>query len=240
MTTIRQLRHEFTSERPSELESGVIYIFVDCSPIALHLCCCGCGLEVATPFAPNEWMLIFDGKTISLNPSIGCRQFPCRSHYWIERNQVKWLPAFPLLEEEPSVLARVKSWLSNVLDIRVAFRAPPVFRAVRAQPFEAVVFFLSLTLAVFVGFSDFSQGKKAALSALLAATVLFASTDHREKPLMGVMLRMAAVSLTFGAAWHWVLSATPSHFLELLILFVAAAVGGVALWRYLGIFRQGR
>jgi hypothetical protein len=43
-----------------------------------------------TPLTPTDWKLIYDGETISLDPSIGNWSFPCQSHYWIRRNQVKW------------------------------------------------------------------------------------------------------------------------------------------------------
>jgi Family of unknown function (DUF6527) len=35
-----------------------------------NLCCCGCGEKVVTPLRPTDWKLIFDGKTISLDPSL--------------------------------------------------------------------------------------------------------------------------------------------------------------------------
>jgi hypothetical protein len=56
----------------------------------LHACCCGCGNKVVTPLAPGRWHLTYDGKTISLEPSIGNWSFPCQSHYWIENNAVIW------------------------------------------------------------------------------------------------------------------------------------------------------
>jgi hypothetical protein len=34
--------------------------------------------------------MIFDGESISLDPSIGNWSFPCRSHYWVKRNNVHW------------------------------------------------------------------------------------------------------------------------------------------------------
>jgi hypothetical protein len=55
-----------------------------------HKCCCGCGTEVVTPLSSTDWKLIFDGETISLDPSIGNWSFACKSHYWIRRNKVKW------------------------------------------------------------------------------------------------------------------------------------------------------
>ena len=43
-----------------------------------------------TPLSPTDWKLIFDGKTVSLDPSIGNWGFPCRSHYWIRNNRALW------------------------------------------------------------------------------------------------------------------------------------------------------
>jgi hypothetical protein len=57
---------------------------------ATHLCCCGCGNKVVTPLRPTDWSLIFDGKTISLDPSIGNWSFLCQSHYWIQNDRVRW------------------------------------------------------------------------------------------------------------------------------------------------------
>ena len=54
----------------------------------VHSCCCGCGNEVVTPLAPAEWHLEFDGETISLWPSVGNWNLPCRSHYVIRRNRI--------------------------------------------------------------------------------------------------------------------------------------------------------
>jgi hypothetical protein len=56
----------------------------------VHKCCCGCGREVVTPLSPTGWQLIFDGKAVSLYPSIGSWSLPCRSHYFITKNQVVW------------------------------------------------------------------------------------------------------------------------------------------------------
>jgi hypothetical protein len=85
------LVHKFVKSVPENMEDGVIYISVDYAT-AIHKCCCGCGNEVVTPFSPTDWELTFDGKTISLYPSIGNWNFQCRSHYWIARNRVEWCP----------------------------------------------------------------------------------------------------------------------------------------------------
>jgi hypothetical protein len=83
------LKHEFVEFIPDELIAETIYVSIRFATVA-HLCCCGCGNKVVTPLRPTDWRLIFDGKTISLDPSIGNWSFSCRSHYWIVRNKIKW------------------------------------------------------------------------------------------------------------------------------------------------------
>lgn len=85
------VRHEFVEFIPDELERGTIYISMRFAT-ASHLCLCGCDNKVVTPIRPTDWKLIFDGKTVSLDPSIGNWSFPCQSHYWIRNNRVKWAP----------------------------------------------------------------------------------------------------------------------------------------------------
>jgi hypothetical protein len=60
----------------------------------VHLCLCGCGERVVTPLSLTDWRLIFDGETVSLNPSVGNWSFDCQSHYVIKRNRVIWAPAW--------------------------------------------------------------------------------------------------------------------------------------------------
>lgn len=92
MTTQKKqaaLAHEFVDYIPDVLQEGTLYISIKFAT-ALHKCCCGCGHEVVTPLSPRDWKLIFDGETVSLDPSIGNWSFPCQSHYWIRRNKVVW------------------------------------------------------------------------------------------------------------------------------------------------------
>lgn len=89
MSKISGLSHEFVEFLPDELEDGKVYISIPYAT-ATHKCCCGCGNEVVTPLTPTDWKLIFDGQTISLDPSIGNWSFPCQSHYWIRKDKVKW------------------------------------------------------------------------------------------------------------------------------------------------------
>ncbi len=83
------LKHEFVEFIPDELEEGTIYVSIRFAT-ASHLCVCGCGNKVVTPIRPTDWKLIFDGKTISLEPSIGNWSLACQSHYWIRNNRVRW------------------------------------------------------------------------------------------------------------------------------------------------------
>lgn len=81
------MQHRFVETIPDAVEDGVLYISLKyCT--AIHKCVCGCGNEVVTPISPMDWKLIFDGKTVSLSPSIGNWSFNCQSHYWIKRNEI--------------------------------------------------------------------------------------------------------------------------------------------------------
>lgn len=83
------LQHKFIELVPDVLEDGVLYISIEyCS--AIHKCPCGCGNEVVTPLSPTDWELTFNGKSVSLYPSIGNWNFKCKSHYWIIKNEVKF------------------------------------------------------------------------------------------------------------------------------------------------------
>ncbi len=83
------ITHEFVEFIPAEREEGVLYVSTRFR-VATHSCFCGCGRKVVTPLSPAEWALIFDGASASLVPSIGNWQSPCRSHYWVQRNRVRW------------------------------------------------------------------------------------------------------------------------------------------------------
>ena len=82
-----KLIHKFVELMPENIEEGTLYISTEYC-IAIHKCICGCRNEVVTPISPTDWTLIFDGKTVSLNPSIGNWSFDCKSHYFIKKNQI--------------------------------------------------------------------------------------------------------------------------------------------------------
>ena len=87
------IEHRFVEFVPRELEEGVLFISIEYAT-ASHKCFCGCGERVVTPLSPTDWQLLFDGKTVSLYPSIGSWRLPCRSHYWIRRGRVEWARAW--------------------------------------------------------------------------------------------------------------------------------------------------
>lgn len=89
MKRTKHIRYSFVDYIPANLEESVLYISIEFR-IASHRCACGCGKEVVTPLSHTDWALIYDGESISLNPSIGNWGFECRSHYWIKRNRVVW------------------------------------------------------------------------------------------------------------------------------------------------------
>lgn len=62
----------------------------DRSTYQCYLCACGCGKKVVLPIAPDFWSVKYNGEAVSLFPSIGNFQFPCKSHYWIRENVVVW------------------------------------------------------------------------------------------------------------------------------------------------------
>src|SRR5882762_403293 len=92
MNRISCIQPKFVEFIPEHLEAGVLYVSRRYAT-ASHLCCCGCGLEVVTPLNPAKWSLSERDGAISLHPSVGNWSFPCRSHYWIDGNSVRWAGA---------------------------------------------------------------------------------------------------------------------------------------------------
>lgn len=86
---IKLLEPEFVEFIPSTIQEGILYVSMQYGTAA-HLCCCGCGNKVITPFAPTDWKLTFDGVSVSISPSIGNWNFKCQSHYWIRHNKIEW------------------------------------------------------------------------------------------------------------------------------------------------------
>lgn len=86
---VQSFKTEFVEYIPEALQPGVLYVSMIYATAA-HLCACGCGVEVTTPLSPTGWQLFFDGRGITLQPSIGNWSFNCRSHYFIRDSNVRW------------------------------------------------------------------------------------------------------------------------------------------------------
>ena len=84
-----KLRHDFVEYMPDKIAEGVLYISIPFGTM-IHKCACGCGEEVVTPLSPAEWNFTYDGKTVSIYPSVGSWSLQCRSHYWIDTGHVRW------------------------------------------------------------------------------------------------------------------------------------------------------
>ena len=115
----------FCQTIPTELEEGTLYVSIEYAT-ATHRCFCGCGQEVVTPFSPTDWMLLFDGDTVSLRPSIGSWSLPCKSHYWLSRNRVAWSRQWTEREIEEGRRSADK-WKAHYFEARARGEAPRPF-----------------------------------------------------------------------------------------------------------------
>jgi hypothetical protein len=84
-----RLEPRFVESIPDELDPGYLYISIRFRT-AQHLCACGCGSRIVTPIKPAKYSLTYDGETVSMWPSVGNWQKPCRSHYVVKNGRVVW------------------------------------------------------------------------------------------------------------------------------------------------------
>jgi hypothetical protein len=87
--TETHIDHVLVGIIPDDLKDNTLYIS-NTYGVAIHKCCCGCGQKTVTPLNPQDWTLTYDGETVTLSPSIGNFQYPCKSHYWIRNSLVVW------------------------------------------------------------------------------------------------------------------------------------------------------
>lgn len=75
----------------SDMKEGVLYIskkFLTSS----HLCACGCGNVVVLPFNHGPfWTLKESDNGVTMRPSVGSFNLPCKSHYYITDNKIELL-----------------------------------------------------------------------------------------------------------------------------------------------------
>lgn len=123
-----RITHVFVEFIPKNLEEGVLYISKRFHTSS-HLCCCGCGRTVITPLNPAKWSLHEHGETVSLLPSIGNGAFPCRSHYLIIQNQVRWCR--PMTDHQTTRACRLDTYAAKVY---VGEIQPPHLKPERDTP----------------------------------------------------------------------------------------------------------
>ena len=91
------IRPLYVQSFPKTLENGILYISREFGT-ACHLCCCGCGAKIVTPLRPTEYRLSYSDGRVSLFPSIGNWNHPCKSHYLIHNGRVTRARAMDQLE----------------------------------------------------------------------------------------------------------------------------------------------
>jgi Family of unknown function (DUF6527) len=124
MTRTNQLTPEFVDHVPEAMEPGKLYVSIRFN-MAMHVCCCGCGGEVATRISPSAWKLFYNGRDVSLWPSIGPSTSECRSHYVVCNGAVHWLPRMSAAEVQHVRRKDAKT--------RAAFYRVPVQSAATAE-----------------------------------------------------------------------------------------------------------
>lgn len=88
---IYQILPEFVEEIPEEINEGYLYLCLPYNAV-IHKCACGCGEIISTPLDKKYgWVMQYDGEAVTLSPSVGNGSYMCRSHYFIQGNNIVWL-----------------------------------------------------------------------------------------------------------------------------------------------------
>lgn len=98
MKTIRKVSvtHEYVKGFMPDFdtfEERRIYISIDYKT-AIHKCLCGCGEKVVTPLDKYGWKISEYQKgnlKLTMTPSIGNFQLPCKSHYIITNGMANFV-----------------------------------------------------------------------------------------------------------------------------------------------------
>ena len=84
---------KFVVSTPPNLEEGVLYVMPHYG-VTVHSCMCGCGEKVVIPILPiseGGWSWIYNSNGVTLNPSVGNYNQPCKSHYILTEGNVRWV-----------------------------------------------------------------------------------------------------------------------------------------------------
>ena len=93
---------------------------------------------MVTPLKPTDWKLTFDGKTITLYPSIRNWNFACRSHYWIRNNRCNGRKIGRRLGSTPAA-SMIGARKSGITTLQRAGDAPAAGRAAESRLVEKTV-----------------------------------------------------------------------------------------------------
>lgn len=63
-------------------KESVIYIS-DKYGVSIHRCLCGCGSKTVMPLGKGHWNYEIKNEKLTMSPSVGNYQMPCKSHYII-------------------------------------------------------------------------------------------------------------------------------------------------------------
>jgi hypothetical protein len=96
---------------PKQLESEVVYHSEEFELGAL-LCACGCGHKVML-LVPDGHKVISENGLATIMPSISVLDAPCKSHYFITRGRVEWLPAFSAAQAAAVMRRQIERHVRN-------------------------------------------------------------------------------------------------------------------------------
>lgn len=88
---LNELEPVYVDFMPYQLEAGKLYISERFGTTS-HLCPCGCQELVVMPINKEHgWNMTKNDGKITLRPSVGNFELPCKSHYYITENKIEWL-----------------------------------------------------------------------------------------------------------------------------------------------------
>lgn len=88
------MKYKFIDNIPDEIiKEDVLYISLEYD-ITKHKCPCGCGSIIVASLSPARYSITYDGESVSLYPSIGNWNLPCKSHYFIRNGKIIWAGQF--------------------------------------------------------------------------------------------------------------------------------------------------
>ena len=80
---------EYIPARGEDLIPGIVYISMKHKTV-VQRCPCRCGGLSEFMLDPIRFRMEYDGRNVSFYPSVGNSYLKCRSHYWIQDNQIQW------------------------------------------------------------------------------------------------------------------------------------------------------